>query len=196
MFKDEFTEGELVDLTEKVHGSQVNVLRSEDGVVTLTSKYLGHEGFVIDEDYTNKYWQAVKNSGLLDRLRSDTYKGKSVQVIAEAIPFHKGFSYGCTEPTVRVFKLVINGEVIPLDKIGYSYDYFPDLWVPIIARMPFNSAVFNVYADGREQVSGKEIHIREGVVITPVTPRLDSEGHGLAIKYLNSKFKGAPTDFA
>jgi hypothetical protein len=45
-------------------------------------------------------------------------------------------------------------------------------------------------------VSGKELHIREGVVVTPVVPRNDSEGHGLAVKFLNSKFKGAATDIA
>jgi RNA ligase (TIGR02306 family) len=209
MFKDEFIEGEMVDLTEKVHGSQVNIMLDESGKVTLTSKYLGQEGFVVDEDPNNNYWRAAKNSGLLARLRCEDpknhtplcgctrYKGLNVQVCAEMIPCQKGFSYGFKEPTLRVFKLVIGGRVIPLSEVaGNDFFFMKDIWVPYIACVPFTSAGFAQYADGREQVSGKELHIREGVVVTPVVPRNDSEGHGLAVKYLNSKFKGAASDIA
>ena len=202
MFKDEFVEGEMVDLTEKVHGSQVNIMLDESGKVTLTSKYLGQAGFVIDEDPNNNYWRAAKNSGLLARLRGDTrYEGLNIQVCAEVIPCQKGFNYGCsTEPTLKVFKLVIDGVPLALDTVFDCEEdpkrYFSDLWVPRITRIPFTSAGFAQYADGREQVSGKELHIREGVVVTPVVPRNDSEGHGLAVKFLNSKFKGAATDIA
>lgn len=193
MFKDEFTEGELVDLTEKVHGSQVNIMKDEEGNITLTSKYLGHEGFLIDEDETNNYWQAVNNSGLRDILKT-RYFGDSVQVVAEMIPCQKKFGYGQVKPTVCVFKVVINGEELPITESLVSP--FKDLWVPFFATVPFDPAVFPQFADGMEQVSGKELHIREGIVITPIMPRPDSEGHSLAIKFLNSKFKGAPTDFA
>ena len=206
MFKDEFVEGELVDLTEKVHGSQVNIMKSESGKLTLSSKYLGHEGMLIDEDPTNSYWQAVNNSGLREILGGTQWAGiagatsATIQVVAELIPCHRKFGYGQTKPMLRIFKLIVNGVELPL-----SYVLGPDspvgeavqkLWVPFIARIPFEPSTFAQYANGMEQVSGKELHIREGVVITPVTPRNDSEGHGLAIKFLNEKFKGAPTDFA
>jgi len=76
----------------------------ESGKVTLTSKYLGQAGFVIDEDPNNNYWRAAKNSGLLARLRGDTrYEGLNIQVCAEVIPCQKGFNYGCsTEPVEGV----------------------------------------------------------------------------------------------
>jgi hypothetical protein len=91
----------------------------ESGKVTLTSKYLGQAGFVIDEDPNNNYWRAAKNSGLLARLRGDTrYEGLNIQVCAEVIPCQKGFNYGCsTEPTLKVFKLVIDGVPLALDTV-------------------------------------------------------------------------------
>lgn len=196
MFGEEFVPGELVDLTEKVNGSQVNVMRSLTGDVTLTSKYLGQEGFIIDRDLDNKYWAAVHNSTIESILNS--FNEHSVQVVAEMIPCHKGFNYGQPKPTLRIFKLVIDGEEIPVSRI-FNDDYWADfrkLWVPYLGQVKFDPNVFQGFADGKEQVSGKELHIREGIVITPAVPRNNSEFRSLAVKWLNTKYKGGTEDFA
>ena len=199
MFKDEFILGEIVELTEKIHGSQLNLMKDEQGELTLTSKTLGSNGFIIDEDENNPYWRAVNNSGIRDALAHPLLEGLTVQIVGETIPCHKGYSYGASEPTLKVFKGILNGEQRSrLDWCLFDAAW-AKLWVPLIARIPWVSSEYEAlaqYANGREQVSGKELHIREGVVITPNVPRNDSEGHGLAIKYLNAKFKGSADDIS
>jgi RNA ligase (TIGR02306 family) len=195
-FKDEFVDGEPVDLTEKVNGSQINVMKDAEGGITLTSKYLGQEGLAIDEDPDNKYWRALNNSGLREEFQR--WAGANIQVIGEAIPFAKGYPYGLTEPTIRIYRLVIDGHEVPVSEVMDSpvWRAFRAVWVPFIATVPFDPMTFAEHAKGRELVSGKELHIREGIVITPMTPRRSSEGHGLSIKWLNPKYRGSPEEIS
>jgi RNA ligase (TIGR02306 family) len=216
-FKDEFIPGEEVYVTEKLHGSQVNIMKDEKGVITLSSKYLGHDGFLIDYDLDNKYWRGLINSGLQKALLDPVFSGHSLQVIGELLPCHKGFKYGFTAPTIKYFKLILNGSQVPIAEVLHNskWAYFADNWVPLVGhsialvnttadnlrflpRTGFHyfSPELKQLAEGREQLSGQELHIKEGVVVCPVVPRNNSEGHGLAIKLLNSKFKESPTDFS
>ena len=192
-FVDEFTPGEMVSITEKLNGSQVNIMVDPQGKVTLTSKYLGQDGFVIDADPDNKYWKAVHNSGLVELPTWRRLTGHDVQIVAEMIPCAKGFTYGQTEPTVRIFRVVFNGSEIPVAEV-FEQDFFAsfrELWVPYMGTIAFDPEVFPLHAAGKEQVSGKSLHIREGIVITPKDGRQNSEHRLLAVKWLNPKYKAS-----
>jgi len=43
--------------------------------------------------------------------------------------------------------------------------------VPVLYRGPFSKKVAEEYTNGKETVSGKKLHIREGIVIRPVIER-------------------------
>ncbi len=45
--------------------------------------------------------------------------------------------------------------------------------VPVLYRGPFSKEVMRQYAEGRETVSGKGLHTREGIIIRPVVERFD-----------------------
>ena len=45
--------------------------------------------------------------------------------------------------------------------------------VPIIYRGPFSKEIMIAHTSGKETVTGKALHIREGVVIKPVVERQD-----------------------
>lgn len=46
---------------------------------------------------------------------------------------------------------------------------------PVIYRGPFSQAALMEATNGREQVSGREVHLREGVVVVPTVERMSQE---------------------
>jgi RNA ligase (TIGR02306 family) len=193
-FGDEFVPGELADLTEKINGSQINLLR-EHGIFSVTSKGIGSNGLVIEKNDGNKYWQAIANSHLENILNSIFTNDETLQVVGEAIPFQgEKWSYGFKYPDVRVFKVIVDGKEVPISTIhsDSKYEKLKNIWTHYFGQIPFDPASFPEYANKREQISGKELHISEGIVITPIVPRKNSEGSALAIKWLNRKYKDNP----
>ena len=64
-------------------------------------------------------------------------------------------------------------------------------WVPILYRGPYKDAPnLKELADGlKEQVSGKELHISEGIVIKPSNARYSKEGFDLQLKVISKNYK-------
>jgi RNA ligase (TIGR02306 family) len=47
--------------------------------------------------------------------------------------------------------------------------------VPVLYRGPFSAQALEEATNGRETLSGQEVHIREGVVVLPVKERFSAE---------------------
>jgi RNA ligase (TIGR02306 family) len=194
VYSSEFKEEERVIATEKVHGSQVTVyIRFEKGLVKtlwLSTKNYNSIGLNIVEDYENFYWKAVDNTGLIDRVRREFSKiGDGViQVFGEAIPAQKGYGYDHTSdsPSLRLFDIRKDTISVPLDDVPTS---LKELWVPILYDGVYDPNTLRRLAKGREKVSGKEVHIREGIVVRPYVDRRASDGTRLYVKILNPKYK-------
>ena len=186
IYAQEFTVGEPVNLTEKLHGSQIILYRGAAGESFVTSKGLAKKDLALKPSDANLYWQAPGTLDVLTHLH-EFYPGQSVQAFGEVIPCQKGFSYGQTRPTIQFFRLVVEGQEVPVEAVP---EWFQQHWVPILAQdIPFDPEVVRSYAKGREQVSGKELHIREGVVVSPRVPRRAAHGFPLYLKAINPKFK-------
>jgi RNA ligase (TIGR02306 family) len=186
VYASEFVEGEEVIVTEKVHGSQCAIIRTVDGKRLISSKGLLAKGLTIDEDATNTYWRAVQSLEIFDEL-DKLYPKSHVQVFGEVVPVQKGFSYGFKEPWILFFRLEVDGRAV-------KYDLVPTAiwahWVPVLYQGPFNSEKIRELRVGREQVSGNELHIREGVVVSPATPRNSAKGgFNLMLKIINPAYK-------
>lgn len=193
----EFVEGEPVVLTEKVHGSQINIIKNVANVFAVTSKGFGSKGLVIEESPTNLYWIAFNNCGIRNLL-AEKLDGRDVQLVGEVVPCQGGFTYGQQKPTIRFFRIVIGGQEITrqqLEQLGLQF--LAGLWVPVIYEGPFVIDDLIPYAEGKEQVSGKELHIREGVVVRPSIPRRAMRGSfDLQLKLINSKYKAKDDDLS
>ncbi len=188
LYAGEFAPGEPVLVTEKIHGSQVNCVRSADGTRQVASKGLSARGLALQFSAANLYWRAaaaVDLWGILDRA----YPGQSVQVIGEAFPCQgAAFRYGAIEPTLRVFAFGLDGD--------WTYDHHDPgvdpalaaLWVPVLYRGPYSEGLAD-WAKGTEAVSGYQTGIREGIVISPAVPRFSTAGFPLLLKIINPKFK-------
>jgi RNA ligase (TIGR02306 family) len=108
-----------------------------------------------------------------------------VQIFAEVLPVQKGFSYGFQKPSLRIFKVIVNGSIL-------EYNVLPEWckthFVPILYRGAFILENILGLKEGLETVSGKGLHIREGLVLIPVKPRLNSDNHDLAVKLISEKY--------
>lgn len=85
--------------------------------------------------------------------------------------FVESYVYSMTDPTtgLEAVDREADGNIIEM-RNRFSYPMF-------------------AFAEGKEQVSGKETHIREGGVITPKTLRRAKDGTWLQLKMINPKYK-------
>lgn len=218
VYVDQLVDGERVVITEKIHGSQF-ILGHDlyDEKTIISSKGLLKSGLVIDNSDSNVYWTACKNDGIVEKIEDAFTNGdfdiraKVVQVFGEVFPVQKGYDYGQTKPTVRIFDIRENGVSIPYDKVP---DSFKSLWVPIIfdGNVYLDKKEVVIYSDpdknihktriefslpkyildkreGKEMVSGNEHHIREGVVLRPYFDRDATDGTKLRLKIINPAYK-------
>lgn len=184
IYQSEFIIGEPVLVTEKLHGSQGVYYRNAPLEWVVTSKGLSQKGLGIKESNSNTYWLAAHHTGLLEAVNS-IYPDGEVQIFAEVLPIQKGFSYGQSKPIIKIFKVVRNGQVLAYSSLDA---WFKNNFVPVLYQGGFDLESVLALKDGLETVSGKGLHIREGIVLTPATPRLNSDHHDLAVKLISEKY--------
>ena len=196
----EFVEGEAVVVSEKLHGTQINIIIHEDGeTVEIGSKGLIKKGIVLEDAPGNFYWRAFRASGIHDIIKK-LFPGQFVQVMGEVIPAQSGFDYGTDpegEPVLKIFRLEVGRErycVAALDPEAFKPVL--DMWVPW-QIVPFDLPTLEKMAKGMETVSGKQRHIKEGVVVEPYPSRPAKRGGWPPIvKIINPKYKGDDEDMS
>ncbi|MDH6114024.1 RNA ligase (TIGR02306 family) [Kitasatospora sp. MAP12-15] len=178
-FPDAFEPGEQVVLTEKLHGSCcLLTYHAGSGAVQVSSKGIGAQGLALKEDPVNLYWRAVRAHGvpvvaaeLAERLGAERV-GIFGEVFGAGV---QDLGYGASGraelPGYAVFDVsaVIDGQLHWLDAAELLTGRLP--LVPQLWSGPFDTATVLALADGRETVSGRQLHLREGVVIRPVVER-------------------------
>ncbi|MEU7554177.1 RNA ligase (ATP) [Streptomyces sp. NPDC044571] len=177
-----FEPGESVVLTEKLHGTACLVTYlAQDDRVLVSSKGFGARRLALKEDDRNLYWRAVRGHGVPEvaaklaarlgasriGLFGEVY-GAGVQDLA----YGTDVRAGSAAPGYAVFDVSaeIDGQVRWLDPA----ELFPDGELPLVPRLfegPYDLDVVLELASGRETVSGRGLHLREGVVIRPATER-------------------------
>lgn len=186
IFKNELQLLDNIVVTEKLHGSLLALIHTVDNKILISSKGLLKRYLTLDEDETNLYWQAAHSTGLIRHV-NEKYEKQHVQIFGEALPCQKGFSYGFKKPTMRIFRVEVNGvNLSPSDTDLFFYS----LWVPILYMGPYNENRLRELKEGMETLSGKSLHIKEGIVVSTNPPtKSDKGGFDLYLKLLNSKYK-------
>ena len=184
IYAGEFRPGEPVVATEKLHGTQGVYFRAADGGWWVTSKGLSRRGLGLRPSDTNVYWQAARGTGLFAAADA-AFPAGELQVFGEVVPVQKGFSYGQRQPAALVFKLVHAGRQLP--RAAWPA-WFSAHAVPVLYEGPFDEAALRALRDGPETVSGRGLHIREGLVVTPVVPRRTADGLDLSLKLISDAY--------
>jgi RNA ligase (TIGR02306 family) len=211
VYVNDLIDGERVVISEKLHGSQFILAHNlETGETIVSSKGQLKKGLVIEDADDNSYWIAAKNDGLIEKIRN-VWSDGVIQIFGEVVPIQSGYSYGQTKPTARLFDIRVNGVSIPYDKVPVD---FVDLWVPVVFDGPLtlDKKEVVIYSDpekeihktkfdymlpkeivdlckGNELVSGRQTHIREGVVLRPYVDRLAHDGTQMRLKIINPAYK-------
>lgn len=177
----------VVLITEKIHGSQINYFLDSDGTESVSSKGILKGGRKIVEDEKNVYWQAARNSNLREvASRFFTRATKRVQLIGEVIPVQKGFTYGQDTKVVRLFDVVVDGTSVHCEDVP---DIAFNLWVPVLWLGDVSEVDLSKLSKGKEQVSGNELHIKEGIVVKSIDKEKSEDGKRLITKVINPKYK-------
>ncbi|MBC9715397.1 RNA ligase (ATP) [Streptomyces sp. TRM66268-LWL] len=177
-----FEPGEQVVLTEKLHGTACLVTYAAGTEqVQVTSKGFGAKYLAIKEDPRNLYWRAVRGfdvpavaAWLAERLGAsrvglfgEVY-GAGVQDLTYGADGRRAtLGYAVFDASVEV-----GGQVRWLDPAELEELLRERLpLVPTLYEGPYDEELVFAYASGRETVSGRELHLREGVVVRPAVGR-------------------------
>ncbi|MEU6315479.1 RNA ligase (ATP) [Streptomyces sp. NPDC047014] len=187
-----FEPGEPVVLTEKLHGTaSLFTYVAEDGRSLVSSKGFGAKGLALKEEERNVYWRAVRGHGvpevaaaLAARLGA-TRVGIFAEVYGAGVQdlgYGTDVRAGDTPPGYAVFDVSaeIDGRIHWLDPAAVLAEGELPL-VPRLYEGPYALDTVLEHATGRETVSGRAVHLREGVVIRPATERYSPVVGGRAI---------------
>jgi RNA ligase (TIGR02306 family) len=197
VYRDEFVPEDRVVITEKIHGSQAAYTLTSQGDFFVTSKGLFDKHLMIKESDTNAYWRAGNKIDIRERMKAfqreiKSYTGEveTVQVFGEVVPVQGGnWTYGFKEPELIVFDARYSGNSLDFSGEGPSIPaYLMELWVPILHLGKLKDVILEEMCRGNEQISGKELHIKEGIVVRPETMRFTKDGRRLFLKVINPAY--------
>ncbi|MDX5567181.1 RNA ligase (ATP) [Streptomyces sp. ID05-04B] len=184
-----FEPGEPVALTEKLHGSAclLTYVAGEERVF-VSSKGFGAKSLALTEDPRNLYWRAVRGHGVAEAAArlAERLGARRVGIFGEVYGAGvQDLTYGADGRRETLGYAVfdvsaeIDGTVRWLDAEQLLGGELP--LVPRLFEGPYDSARVLEIASGRETVSGRELHLREGVVIRPAVERYSPVTGGRAI---------------
>ncbi|WP_031486972.1 RNA ligase (ATP) [Streptomyces bicolor] len=188
-YPDIFTPGEPVVLTEKLHGSACLLTYvADEERVYVSSKGFGAKSLALKEEARNLYWRAVRGHGVAEAAArvAERLGARRVGIFGEV--FGAGvqdLTYGADGRRESLgyaafdVSAEIDGQVRWLDAAEVLQGELP--LVPRLFEGPFDIERVLEVASGRETVSGRGLHLREGVVIRPAVERYSAVTGGRAI---------------
>ena len=188
-YPDIFTPGESVVLTEKLHGSAcLLTYLADEGRAHVSSKGFGAKSLALKEDPRNLYWRAVHSHGVAEAAArlAERLGARRVGIFGEVYGAGvQDLTYGADGRRETLGYAVfdvsaeIDGEVRWLDGAQLLEGELP--LVPRLYEGPYDIGHVLEIASGRETVSGRELHLREGVVIRADPERYSPVTGGRAI---------------
>ncbi|RWZ87321.1 MAG: hypothetical protein EO766_12005 [Hydrotalea sp. AMD] len=173
----------------------------DEGKFVVTSKGLSEQGLAFKFNENNKnnvylkmFWTVKdKIQALADWIHeSSDLENTPVYVLGEVFGPIQDLRYGFCEPQLRVFDIYIgmpsHGYYMNMDAVIEVCDKFGFLHVPVLYRGPFSVRVMLDFTDGKETVSGHEVHLREGIVMNVIPERYVPEIGRLVLKSVSEKY--------
>lgn len=181
-----FITGEQVSVSEKLHGTctlATVVFAGEPTIqdVLVTSKGFAEKKLCLVENPDNLYWRAVNNypvrelaQVVVDDIGEDEVAVRSVGIYGETYGAGvQDLAYGATRngvPGFAVFDIYVKrvdgtGYWVKSSEVKFYTDKVGIPSVPVLFEGPYDIEHIASIASGKEQMSGTEANIREGVVI-------------------------------
>ena len=177
-FPDVLQEGELVSITEKIHGTNFRSgkFHAELGPDTF---HVGTHNTNLVENPDNTYWKLAGKYKLKEILEPNMI------IYGEVYGFGvQKLTYDLKTQDVGFFDLMVNGKYINTDDFKAFCKEHNLPQVPILYEGPWDKSLMDL-ANGSSTIAS---HIREGIVIKPKTERYDRQVGRVAIKHLSEKY--------
>jgi RNA ligase (TIGR02306 family) len=192
-FPEALEAGEEVVFTEKLHGTwaQLGLIPEADahpehGPLVVASKGFASKGLAFipdaEENAQNLYLRVARRFEVEAKLRA-AFPNSAAPVFVLGEIFGSGvqdLSYGASARQddalgLRVFDIYIGtpgqGRYLDDAELEATCATLGLARVPVVYRGPFSAEVMEAHTKGKETVSGRALHLREGVVIRPVRER-------------------------
>lgn len=210
-FPEAFLEGEQVAMHEKLHGTFTGFMLipakdadPEHGDLLVFSKGLADQALafqLVPENAENVYCKAAQVFGMREKLQKLASLFASAH-LAKDVPV---FIFGETVGTASKQDLKYGeGLSFHLFDAGFGYrsslTYLDDVDLdtyagllelkraPLLYRGPFSAQALAEHTSGRETLSGKKMHIREGAVVRPIKERRDPSAGRLILKSVSPDY--------
>ncbi|MEU5445525.1 RNA ligase (ATP) [Streptomyces griseofuscus] len=185
---DIFTPGEPVVPTEKLHGSACLLTYvADEGRVYVSSKGFGARSLALKEDPRNLYWRAVHAHGVPEAAArlAERLGARRIGVFGEVYGAGvQDLTYGADGRRETLGYAVFDVSAEIEGTVRWLDTAVLDGELPVVPRLyegPYDIDRVLSVASGRETVSGRELHLREGVVIRPAGERYSPVTGGRAI---------------
>lgn len=187
-------ESHLVSFTEKLHGSCLILYANQEGRIAVSSKGVAANGQALIETPVNSYWRAVREFGLIDKLRKVLeYTGAEEVMLFGELLGVQDLMYGLAPGKLdfRAFDVYIKSpnDYSPFFLWPLVFQQICDMTdiptVPVLYEGPFSVAEMERYTDGQSTIAG---HIREGIVIKPIYEFRDSEIGRVVLKNVSGDY--------
>lgn len=206
-YPDLFQVGEPVVMTEKVHGVfmgvgglPVRLARPDhafDDRAFVSSKGLLADRMAFRRDADNPYLRATVAFDLpLAAMALADEWDCPVLILGEVFGLGiQDLAYGqpAQAPQFRAFAIVRRPEdgqpeYLSDDELEAALGRLGIQRTPVLYRGPYSQEAVDLWTTGRETVSGRAVHLREGVVITPAVERTTPEIGRLALKSVSEAY--------
>lgn len=196
-FPDVFQEGEMVVLTEKVHGtnSRVGII---EGVLMAGSKGVRRKRPVDDKFEANLYWYPLSLSPVRSMLEDLATQHKQVVLFGEIYGSKiQSLDYGHKGTMgYRAFDLLIDGKYLDWPDFTWLCVEHGVNIVPCVAAIPFDLDTIKAHSEGNTLLMDDNAHIREGLVVKPFEERRDPKLGRCVLKYVSDAYLfGKQSDF-
>lgn len=208
---------EEVVMTEKLHGTWTcfgfDPSMDHDEVLLkgtiITSKGLSEQGLAFKWNEANKhnlyvsmFKTLMQDTGIWDSVINVAHsRGRPIYILGETFGLGvQDLHYGLKEKRFLAFGIYIgepgHGKFMDFQDFRNTCTLFGIENVPVLYRGPFSMDIAEQHRDGKDSITG--VHMREGIVITPIRERTDISVGRVCLKMVSPDYllrKGNTTEF-
>lgn len=189
--------GESVMLSEKIHGTCARI-GSIEGELMAGSKQVRRKRPAEDRFANSTYWYPLSLEPVRRLIEALASEHRQVILFGEIYGSKiQSFHYGLHGVLgFRAFDLLLDGHYMDWPAFLDICTKYGVESVPTLATIPFDLSEVKRYSEGRTQLMSQDAHIREGVVVRPVSERHDPRVGRVILKYVSDTYLfGEKSDF-
>ena len=196
-FPDILAQGEMVALTEKIHGTNCRVALIESELMA-GSKALRRKRPVDEKFATNIYWYPLALEPVRALLEHLGASHRQVILFGEVYGSKiQSYHYGHKGTLgFRAFDVFVDGHYLDWPEFVALCQAHGVETVPVVATLPFDLDEVKRYSEGKTLLMQDDAHLREGLVVRPLRERTNPKVGRVILKYVSDAYLfGEKTDY-